>query len=134
MTLRRKAGELSSGGSSTGGGGGEPRPPPVEKPELEERCGVAKLGRGCAATKVARWDVAERAGGGVLGGGVLDGGVLGGGVLGGGVSGGGVLGGGGGGVRGGYAWWCGCSDEVVLEGWREAGVVGSSRNDTAAEG
>ena len=96
MTPRRKAGELSSGGSSTGGGGGELRPPAVEKPELEERCGVAKLARGCAATKVARWDVAERAGGGVLGGGVL-----GGGVLGGGVSGGGVLGGGGGGVRGG---------------------------------
>ena len=94
---------------------------------------MAKLGRGCAATKVARWDVAERAGGGVLGGGVLDGGVLGGGVLGGGVSGGGVLGGGGGGVRGGYASWYG-SDEVVLEGRREAGVVGSSRKDTAAEG
>ena len=110
---------------------------------------MAKLGRGCAATAAptaaglwglwkagARWDVAKRAGGGVLGGGVLGSGVLGGGVLGG-VLGGGVLGGvsGGrdGGVRGGYAWWYG-SDEVVLEGRREAGVVGSNRNDTAAEG
>ena len=54
MTLRRTAGEASSGGSSRGGGGGEARPPPAEKPEVDARGGVAKLGCDGAATTLLR--------------------------------------------------------------------------------